>query len=186
MMKFASLWALLCFSIAANAQNADPVQTSPPPSYANYSLMLVSPANGNGVVLMHNPKNELEFVDTSRTKEALSAGYVPVRAVELAELIDTLRQENAELSAENTRLRNLQAQQDTAVVSSAPPPADPQAIERSQREARRQQLIQAWLMLQMNKPAPYQIPMPVNPNAGRLQTHCTTTNLAGTATTDCN
>jgi hypothetical protein len=59
-----------------------PTAQTQPPSYANYSLMLVSPVVGGGAVaLMHNPKNELEFVDVNRTKDAFAAGYVPVRAV---------------------------------------------------------------------------------------------------------
>ena len=52
------------------------VQAQQPPSYANYSIMLVGPPAGIAVVLMHNPKNELEFVEVNNTKQALSAGYV--------------------------------------------------------------------------------------------------------------
>ena len=52
------------------------VQAQQPPSYANYSIMLVGPPGGIAVVLMHNPKNGLEFVEVNNTKQALSAGYV--------------------------------------------------------------------------------------------------------------
>src|ERR1700758_3101710 len=80
-------------------------QAQQPPSYASYSIMLVGPPGGIAVVLMHNPKNELEFVEVNNTKQALSVGYVPVRAAELGEFISSLKEENARLAAENTRLQ---------------------------------------------------------------------------------
>jgi hypothetical protein len=166
-------------------------QTPQQPSYANYSIMLVNPAGG-AVVLMHNPKNELELVEVNNTKQAFSVGYVPVRAVELADLIAALRDENARLADENSRLRALQARQDSAVTSSVPSSTDAAAQQRAQTEAqkaaRRQQLIQTWMMLQMSRPQtqPYQLPMPVNPNTNRLQTNCTTSTYGNTAYTNCN
>ena len=60
----------------------------------------------------------------------------------------------------------------------------------TEKAARRQQMIQTWMMLQnMNRPQPYQlpmpVPMPVNPNANRLQTNCTTNRIGDTSYTDC-
>jgi hypothetical protein len=126
--------------------------------------MLVSPVVGGGAVaLMHNPKNELEFVDVNKTKDAFAAGYVPVRAVELGEFIAALKEENARLTAENARLQGQPANQ----VATAPVPAPPSQAEiaaqqsaqmEAQRAARRQQLIQSWMMLQnMNRPQTYNL-----------------------------
>lgn len=127
------------------------------PSYANYSIMLVNPAGGTGgaVVLMHNPKNELEFVNVNNTKQALSAGYVAVRAVELGEFIAALKEENALLATENTQLRIDAAKQ--VPVTQAPSQTEIEAQQRAQMEAekatRRRQMIQTWLLLQnMNRP----------------------------------
>jgi hypothetical protein len=134
-------------------------QAQQPPSYANYSIMLVGPPGSAAVVLMHNPKNELEFVEVNSTNKALSAGYVPVRAVELGEFIGSLKEENARLAAENTRIQQTEQakQAATAPTSSIPSQAELEAQRRAQIEAqkaaRRQQMIQSWLMLQnMNRP----------------------------------
>ena len=170
-------------------------QTPHPPSYANYSIMLVNPATGGGaVVLMHNPKNELEFVEVNSTKQALSAGYVAVRAVELGEFISLLKEENARLTADNTHLQSEQAKQVAAAPTLfTPSQADLEAQQRAQtaadKAARRQQMIQTWLMFRALTP-PVQIPMPVyqpvpNPNANRLQTNCTTQRSGDTSYTDC-
>jgi uncharacterized small protein (DUF1192 family) len=121
--------------------------------------MLVNPAPGGGaVVLMHNPKNELEFVEVNNTKQALSAGYVAVRAVELSEFISFLKEENARLAAENTRLQSQQTKQAAAAPTLfTPSQAELEAQQRAQmaaeKAARRQQMVQNWLMLQnMNRP----------------------------------
>jgi hypothetical protein len=133
-------------------------QAQQPPSYANYSIMLVNPAPGGGaVILMHNPKNELELVEVGKIQAALSAGYVAVRSAELAELIASFKEEIARLSAENVRLQGQQAKQVSGPAPVLPSPAEQQAQLRAQiaaeKEARRQQMIQSWLMLQnINRP----------------------------------
>jgi hypothetical protein len=134
-------------------------QGQEPPSYANYSIMLVGPPGGIAVVLMHNPKNELEFVEVNNTQKALSAGYVPVRAAELGEFISSLKEENARLATENTRLQQSeQAKQVAAAPTSSTPPqpeleAQQSAQIQAEKAARRQRMIQSWLMLQnMNRP----------------------------------
>ena len=172
-----------------------PASTDVPPqpaNYANYSLMLINPVpNGGAVVLMHDTKNQLEFVPTNSIRQALDMGFVAVRAAELDELIGALREENARLTAENLRFETNRPAQ---VSAPAAPPVTPsyqsmvEAQQRAEREARRQRLIQAWMGLQrMNQPVqPYRIPMPVNPNANRLQTNCTTTQFGNTSTTNCN
>jgi hypothetical protein len=121
--------------------------------------MLVNPAGG-AVVLMHSPNNQLEFVDVNNTQKAFSAGYVPVRAAELAELISSLKEESARLGAENTRLRIEVAKQVPIVPT--PSRTDLEAQQRAQAEAdraaQRQRLIQTWLMLQnMNRPQTFNV-----------------------------
>jgi hypothetical protein len=141
---------------------------------------------------MHNPKNELEFVEVNNTNHALSAGYVPVRAVELSEFISSLKDENARLAAENTRLQSEQARQVvTAPPSYTPSQAQLEAQRRAQvaaeKAARRQQMIQSWLMLQ-NMNRPYVLPQPpmLPQPPQRPSVNCTTTSLGGTAYTNCN
>lgn len=151
---------LVCCSSFAFAQTQSPAASTPQPAnYANYSIMLVNPVPGSGaVVLMHTPNNGLEFVPVNNTKEALSAGYVAVRAAELGEFISALKEENTRLAAENTRLQSqspIKASSEPA--ASLPPQADLEAQRRAQaaaeKAARRQQMIQTWLMLQnVNRP----------------------------------
>jgi hypothetical protein len=151
---------------------------SQPPSYSNYSIMLVNPAIGGGaVVLMHNPKNELEFVPVNSTNQALSAGYVAVRAVELGEFISTLKEEVSRLSAENARLQNQPAHAAfTLPVPAAPSQADLQAQQRAQaaaeKAARRQQMIQAWLMLRGVQPQTQNLNVQVT-NCNQFPAMCT-------------
>jgi len=149
-MKAVILFACLCTTALAQT---DPAQPSQPPSYANFSIMLVNPALGGGaVVLMHNPKNELEFVETNNTQKAMSAGYVPVRAAELGEFISALKEDNARLAAENTRLQNEPPKQVSSASSQAELDAQPRAQVAAEKSAKRQQMIQTWLMLQgMNR-----------------------------------
>jgi hypothetical protein len=115
--------------------------------------MLVTPARGGGaVVLMHNPQNELEFIETSDTQKAMATGYVPVRAAELGEFMSTMKDEVARLTSENARL-----QSDTANQAPLPIVADvlaqTRANQAAEKAAKRQQMIQTWLMLQnMNRP----------------------------------
>lgn len=141
---------------APQAQSAS-AQAQQPPSYANYSIMLVSPTSG-AVVLMHNPKGEIEYVDVNNTKQAFAAGYVPARVSEIAELIGTLKEEIDRLTAENTRVRTelvkIQSiSQADSIPSQAPTETQEEAQAEAAKAARRQQLLQTWMMLQnMNRP----------------------------------
>ncbi len=194
-MKALVLSAFLLLCAAASAQTPTP-QTQQAPSIANYSIMLVSPVTGGGgVVLMHNPKNQLEFVDVAKVQAALAGGYVPVRVAEITDAIDHLRAENERLTAENVRLQGADSSKQILVTVPSPAPASPSPTEiELQRQAqietaqaiRRQQIIEAWGVMNANRPQPYQLPMPVNPNAGRLRTDCKTTSMGGVTTTSCN
>ncbi len=67
----------------------------------------------------------------------------------------------------------------------------PIAIFAAQRKVeanvRRQQTLQMWLMLQTsNRQQSYQLPMPINRNANRLQTNCTTYKLGDMTHITCN
>jgi hypothetical protein len=229
-MKALVLSACLLACAVSMAQSPEATKADPP-SFANYTIMLVNPVAGAGaVVLMHNPKNELEFVDVAKIQAALTGGYVPVRAAELGQFIASMKEEISRLSTENARLQNAQQNSPTLAVQEtglnetnchtydwlknatvdqlktcaalypasnvgAPPSPSPAELAAQRdaqlaadRAARRQQIIQSWLMLQnMNRPAqPYQLPMPVNPNANRLQTNCTMSTIGNVATTNCN
>jgi len=135
-------------------------QAQQPPSYANYSIMLVNPvANAGGVVLMHTPKNSLEYVDVKQIQTALNNGYVPVRSAEIIDAINYLHAEIDRLTAENARLKGLPATPAPVVViapqaqPAAPSRAQIEAEQRAEAAARRQQIIQAFLMMQnANRP----------------------------------
>lgn len=168
-------------------------------SYANYSIMLVNPAGG-AVVLMHNPKNGLEYVDVTKTKEAFAAGYVPFRTAEISELLMGLDQEVIRLREENARLRKAQPTQ--AAIPSLRSQTELEAQQRAQAEeqqraqaatekaARRQQLLQAWMMLQTTRPAfqsmPLPVPMQVAPSRANPNINCTTQHIGNTSYTNCN
>jgi hypothetical protein len=169
-----------------------------PPTFPNYSIMLVNPAGG-GVVLMHNPKNGMEYVDVAKTQDAFKAGYVPVRVAEIADVINYLRSENERLTAENARVKGSPATPSPVIViapqaqPAAPTQAEIDAQERAQASARRQQIILSFMMMQnANRPQPYQpqayqLPMmPVNPNPVRAPTNCTTQRIGDTSYTNCN
>jgi hypothetical protein len=146
-----SVFVMLC--AASPAQQGNTAQAPQPPSYANYSIMLVSPVSGAGaVVLMHNAKNGLEFVDATKIQAALTSGYVPVRTAEITESIGYLRAENERLTAENARLQGQQPRQTSTPGPSLLSPEELDAQRRAQaaseQMARRQQLIQAFLMMQ--------------------------------------
>jgi regulator of replication initiation timing len=107
---------------------------------------------------MHNPKGEIEYVDVNNTKQAFAAGYVPARVSEIAELIGTLKEEIDRLTAENTRVRTelvkIQSiSQADSIPSQAPTETQEEAQAEAAKAARRQQLLQTWMMLQnMNRP----------------------------------
>lgn len=120
--------------------------------------------------------------------------------------LDEAQQKISKLEAENESLKSLneklwkialkdQAQQQapTVVVQQPPQPSEAELnAQRAQRyeeekSARHQQMIQNWIALQnANRPQPYVLPQPVNPNSGRLRTDCTTSVSGNTTYTNCN
>ena len=136
-MKALVLCVSLLLCAALNAQA--PAASQPAPTYPNYSIMLINPAGG-GVVLMHNPKNEMEYVDVTETQDAFKAGYVPVRVAEIADVINYLRAEDDRLTAENARLKGDSTNQVAPVVVVLPPS---QPVPPSQAQIEAQQRAQA-------------------------------------------
>lgn len=148
-------------AVPSTAQVQPPAaQTPQPPSYANYTIMLVNPAaNGGAIVLMHTPKNSIEYVDVKLIQAALNNGYVPVRSAEIMDAINYLHAENDRLTAENARLKGSPATPAPVIViapqaqPAAPSQAQIEAEQRAQAAARRQQIIQSFLMMQnANRP----------------------------------
>jgi hypothetical protein len=122
--------------------------------------MLVNPvANAGAVVLMHTPKNSLEYVDVKQIQAALNSGYVPVRSAEIIDAINYLHAENDRLTAENARLKGSPATPAPVVIIApqaqpdAPSQAQIEAEQRAEAAARRQQIIQSFMMMQnANRP----------------------------------
>src|SRR6185312_15821368 len=187
-----ALLGLALFSLSAAAVCAQTPPAEPQPAnFANYSIMLLPPqAKGAGVVLMHNPQNALEYVEISKIKEAMDAGYVPVRLAEIAGVIASLQQQVSQLKDENASLKSADQQkksdslvvqplivQPAPIVSPAQPsPAEIEVQERAQAEALRQewrqQAIQAFLMMQnANRPRTYNMNVTVS-NCTRYPALC--------------
>lgn len=192
-MKRLLLFALvLSVSGIGFAQTSEPKLESQSPSVANYSIMLVAPAGGGSVVIMHNPQNMLELVDVTKIQAAITNGYVPVRSVELAELISSFKEEIARLTAENKRLAEQpkQASSSPSLLSLQDHEDRQQAQVAAEQTARRAQIIQAWGMMQAMQPGPYRMPMPTPmrgaSTSNRTQTNCTTQYVGSTAYTNCN
>jgi hypothetical protein len=152
--------------------------------------LLVSPELGNeGIVPMlfsTDGQGRLEFVPTSQIKDSLAKGGQPIRLGDLlsvlggaTETINKLQAENARLQAENDKLwkvamKDAPRQQPPTVIIQQPAPQNPSSSERYM------------LLRSLLAPThPYQLPPPVNPNANRIQTNCTTRTLGDTSTTDC-
>ncbi len=155
-----ALVLILCLTAfaAINAQTPAASMPASAPVYPNYSIMLINPAGG-GVVLMHNPKNQMEYVDVAKTQDAFKAGYVPVRVAEIADVINYLKGENDRLTTENARLLGSPATPAPVIViapqaqPAAPSQAQIEAQQRAEAAARRQQIIQSFLMMQnANRP----------------------------------
>lgn len=143
-------------------------------------------------------KQTLTYVKTSQIKEAQGNGGQPVRLGDVlsllkaaTEAINRLQAENARLQAENDKLWKVATRDaQTVVVQQSPSAQDQfaaqQAAATEAANARRQQALQMWMVLNSNRPQPYQLPMPTNPNANRLQTTCTTYKLGDMTHTTCN
>ena len=195
MLSRLALLMLCCLSAVVIAQSPEALK------YAPRTIVLVSPELGTeGIVMMlltTDGQQRLEFVPTSQIKDAQTKGGQPIRLGDVlsllggnTETINKLQAENARLQAENDKLWKVAMKSEAVVVQSSPPPEPSQAEiaaqQQSEANTRRQQALQMWMVLQGHPQSrPYQLPMPVNPNANRLQTNCTTYRLGDITHTTC-
>jgi len=184
-MKAALLFAALVMSTAAVSQSPDALKYAPRPI-----LLMGSNATEEGVMpmlLTTDGVQHLEYVPISRIKEFADHGGMPIRLGdvlsalgEATQNISKLQEDNARLQAENEKLwkvamKDAPRPQPPTVVVQQSAPAQPSALEK-------------YMLLRSLIPAPrpYQLPMPVNPNANRLKTNCTTNAVGSTTYTNCN
>jgi regulator of replication initiation timing len=183
-MKAVLLAALLIISANAFAQSPEALKYAPRPI-----LLMSGNATEEGVMpmlLTTDGVQHLEFVPISRIKEFAEHGGLPIRLGdvlsalgEATQNISKLQEDNARLQAENERLWKVamkdapRPQAPTVVVQQAPP-AQPSPLEK-------------YMLLRSLIPAaqPYQLPMPVNPNANRVKTTCTSNAIGNTTVTNC-
>jgi hypothetical protein len=178
------LWCVLLLPNMAIAQSPEALKYAPRPI-----LLISQEPNGVGVMPMAfttDGQRHLEFILTPQIKESMDKGGQPIRLgdvlaalVEATETINRLQAENNRLQAENDKLwkvamKDAPQQQPPTVVVQQPVPQQPSPLER-------------YMLLRSFLPQaqPYRLPMPVNPNANRLQTNCTTQTNGTTSYTDC-
>lgn len=198
-MKFLALFLL--FSTAAFAQSPDVAK------YASRQILLVAPQPGTEGILpllvSTDGQQRLEFVPTSQIKDFIAKGAQPIRLGDIlsllgasTETINKLQAENKKLQDENDRLWKVamkDAPRPETVIVQQPSaaqavPSEYQSAAQYQAEAnaRRQQALQMWMTMQNNRPQPYQLPMPINPSAGRLHTNCIANHVGNSIYTNCN
>jgi hypothetical protein len=177
--------------IPAPPTEAQPSQSPANPSlqYAPRAILLLSGEKDvEGVmpmVMTINGQSQLQFVPASRIKEFMDHGAQPIHLGDVLSALGEATETINRLTAENERLwkvamKDAPPQQPTTVVVQQPAPQRPSALEKYL-------LLRSLLPAQPQPYRPVQIqPYPViNPNANRLQTDCTSQNLAGTTYTNC-
>jgi len=179
------LWCVLLLPIMAIAQSPEAMKYAPRP------ILLMDP-EPNGVAVMPmvfttDGQRRIEYIPVPQIKESMDKGGQPLRSgdilaalKEASEAINRLQEENNRLKAENDKLwkvamKDAPRQEPPTVVVEQPAPQQPSPLEQ-------------YMLLRSFLPQaqPYQLPMPVNPNANRLRTNCTTTTMGGVTTTNCN
>ena len=166
-MPYETLVLLLLCCLPTVAQNPDAIKYSP------RQVLLVDPTPGTEAVLpimfLADGKQHLEFVPVHGIKEALEKGGHPIALADILSALGEATERINQLQAENEKLWKVAMKSESVVVEtppSVPPQPDLAALQREEKNARRQQLLQTWVMMQgMNRSQPYQLPMPVNPSA---------------------
>ena len=125
----------------------------------------------------------LEFVPVNQIKEFIDKGGRPVTLGDVLSLLGAATEKVNNLQAENDKLWKV-AMKDaqTVVVQQSPSAQDQfaaqQAAAAEAANARHQRALQMWMILNSNRPQTYQLPMPTNPNANRVQTTALRTSWA--------
>lgn len=183
-MKAALLSALLVISATAVAQSPEALKYAPRPL-----LLMGNNATEEGVMpmlLTTDGVQHLEFVPISRIKEFVDHGGMPIRLGdvlsalgEATQNINKLQEDNARLQAENEKLWKV-------AMKETPRPQPPTVVVRQLSPAQPSPLEKYMLLRSLLQPSqPYQLPMPLNPNANRLKTNCTSNAVGTTTYTDC-
>lgn len=170
----------------SRAQSADALK------YAPRAILLLSGQHGIEAVMPMeftvNGQQHLEFIPSSQIKDAMMVrhgkpiflGDILSALGEATQTINKLQADNAALKAENEKLwkvamKNNPSQPPPTVVVQqppSPPQPSPAQVEAAAREARRQQMIQAWMMLQnRNQPQNYNMHVTVS-NCTRYPALC--------------
>jgi hypothetical protein len=120
----------------------------------------------------------LNLCQRRASKTPLLMGGKPILFGDLLSVLKEATDKIDQLQTENERLWKVAMKdappQNPTVIVQEPPQQQPSPLERY--------LLFRSLLAQ---PKPYQLPMPVNPNANRLQTNCTTRTAGDTSYTDC-
>jgi hypothetical protein len=133
-------------------------------------------------------QQHLEFIPISQITESMNKGGQPVRLGEMlsalgdsTQAINKLQEENARLRAENDKLWKV-------AMNGAPKPQPPPNVVVQQTAPPEPSPLERYMLLRSlwAPTQPYQLPMPVNPNASRIQTNCTTSAIGNTTYTNCN
>jgi hypothetical protein len=168
----------------AIAQSPDALKYAPRPI-----LLMNTEPGGVGVMPMlftTDGQGHLEFIPIPQIKESVDKGGQPIRLGdvlsalgEATETINRLQAENTRLQAENEKLwkvamKDAPKQEPPTIVVQQPAPRQPSPLER-------------YMLLRsiLAPTQPYQLPQPVNPNANRLNTNCTTRMVGDTSYMDC-
>lgn len=177
-MKFLAIFLLL--STAACAQNSsdafapierksatpsEPAITQKPEDYAPRALLLIDARPGTEAVMpmifTEGGKQQIEFIAGSKIKESMDKGGRPIRLGDVLVLLGQQTQKITQLQEENAKLwqavTNGNPRTQTVVVQPVQTGPSPEELAEQRREAdmedanaRRQQMIQAWRIMQRN------------------------------------
>jgi len=145
------------------------------------------------MMFLADGQQRLEFIPVHQIKESIDKGGRPVTLADIISILGAATEKVSQLQAENDRLWKVamkDAPKPNTVIVQQPNQTEPSPFEiapqqQAEASARRQQALQAWMMMQ-NRNQPYQLPMPVNPNANRLHTNCIANAVGNSIYTNCN
>jgi regulator of replication initiation timing len=179
------LWcALLLSTTMAIAQSPDAVKYAPRPI-----LLMSSEKDVEGVMPMLfvvDGQQHIEFVLISKIKESMDKGGQPIRLGDVLSALGEATETINKLQAENDRLRTENEKLWKVAMKDAPQPQPPTVVVQQTAPQKPSPLERYMLLRSLVSPIqPYRLPAPVNPNANRIQTNCTTRMVGDTSVTDC-